>query len=95
MAEKREYEVLRAIDASAVPGGGGRPSKWGELVERVVKLAPGKALPVVFREEASALRARSVVRARANARLGRRTIRTRLVQDEEGNWVVYFVRRGK
>jgi len=86
------YEILRPVDATTVPDWERRPAKWAELTDAVLKLEPGKALPVKFQSIEEAERARNAVRDAVNMRAEAVVVRTRMEKQEDDTAIIWLTR---
>lgn len=86
------YTILKPVDADEIPDWQRRPPKWSDLVDAVLELPVGKGIPVIFDDEAIAKRARNAVRDAANLREGEISVRTRLVQNNDGTTTLFLTR---
>jgi hypothetical protein len=87
----KPFKIKGVVDAETVPSWTRRESKWEDLVEAVLNLAPGKSLEVEFPDKRTAERARNAVRDTANLRLGKPLVRTRIVEEEGSEEVTAFI----
>lgn len=88
----KPYQKLNIISATDITDWQRREPKWEELVQDVLNLEPGEALPVVFENRKEANRARNAVRDRANRILNEPVIRTRLVPQDNGRMLLNLIR---
>ncbi len=83
------YRLLAPVDSFEVPSWARRPPRWNALINAVLQLKKGEALPIQFDDPKEAARARNTVRDTLGLESGRVAVQTRMVL-ENGKCIVYF-----
>jgi hypothetical protein len=86
------YKVLGIVDPSEIPDWERTPPKWKGLIDQVIALEPGTTLKLLFENREEALRARAAVRDGASLSTREVTVRTRVINQDDGTAILYLIR---